>query len=147
MASTTIRTAARRRLVELLAGWPGLAGVQVTVTHPGDELKSESIWTGVPVGDINIPTMQAGRKERDDVFDVPLWFRVANRATEDDTLDRLDQMIGEVCDYFATDTELGGLDGVLSAELARQEGPDAAKTNEGAEGGAALTVSVHARLT
>lgn len=136
------------RVVDLLRAHPGMAGVQVELGHPGDELKAEAVWITLVAGEQSIPVMKAGRKERDDRFRIPLFIRVANRATFESTGERLIELMAVVDDQFAGDTELGGLDGVVSATLeGEMTGPWVERTTEGCVGWAEPSIDVHARLT
>lgn len=125
---------------------PALAGVQIEDGWPGDEVAGEAIWVGDVEGDIEHPTMSADRSERDDKFDLPLAFLVANNATLTDTRRRLGALVATVESFLADHDALGSVVPLVSAE-ASQSGSSVGRTREGAVGRAGLMVAVHCRLT
>ena len=146
MATVNIRWAACEKIVELLDADSTLDGVTISPGWPGDRVpNAQLIWIDEVDGNVSIPVMVGGRKERNDDFDVPLQIRVAGYGTLDDTMTRLSAIVGAVENCLANDTSLGSLDGVLSAEISRER-MTSAMFPEGPVGFAEVIVSVSTRL-
>jgi hypothetical protein len=89
--------------------------------------------------------MTGGRKQRDDVFTLPLQIRVIGYGTLNETMERLMVIVGIIEDTLAADTSLASLDGVLSAEVT-EERQTSAMFPEGPTGFAEVVVTVSTRL-
>ena len=146
MATTSIRWEAAKRVVSLLQAAPTLANVTIEPGWPGDRVKlAELIWLDEIDGNVNIPVMTGGRKQRDDVFTLPLQIRVIGYGTLNETMERLMVIVGIIEDTLAADTSLNSLDGVLSAEVT-EERQTSAMFPEGPTGFAEVVVTVSTRL-
>jgi len=146
VATTSIRWEAAKRVVSLLQAAPTLATVTIEPGWPGDRVKlAELIWLDEIDGNVNIPVMTGGRKQRDDVFTLPLQIRVIGYGTLNETMERLMVIVGIVEDTLAADTSLASLDGVLSAEVT-EERQTSAMFPEGPTGFAEVVVTVSTRL-
>lgn len=148
-APTSIRVAAKRRLVELLTDQPILEGVQVTYGWPGNDLQHESVWVGATRGPVTIPTMRAGRKARDDLFTIDVHFMAGTPGQPDaETADaRVEELYTALEDVLATKNTLDDLDGILRAiQNGDVEFADPQATDQGWVGFCTATVEIHARL-
>jgi len=146
VATTSIRWEAAKRVVSLLQAAPTLATVTIEPGWPGDRVKlAELIWLDEIDGNVNIPVMTGGRKQRDDVFTLPLQIRVIGYGTLNETMERLMVIVGIIEDTLAADTSLASLDGVLSAEVT-EERQTSAMFPEGPTGFAEVVVTVSTRL-
>jgi hypothetical protein len=146
VATTSIRWEAAKRVVSLLQAAPTLATVTIEPGWPGDRVKlAELIWLDEIDGNVNIPVMTGGRKQRDDVFTLPLQIRVIGYGTLNETMERLLVIVGIIEDTLAADTSLASLDGVLSAEVT-EERQTSAMFPEGPTGFAEVVVTVSTRL-
>ncbi len=146
MATTSIRWDACTRIVSLLRADNTLTGVTVEPGWPGDRVPAaQLIWVDELDGTCEIPVMTAGRKQRNDDFDIPLQMRVMGLGTLDDTMGKLSVLIAAVENALADDTSLDDLDGVLSAEITRER-MTSAMFPEGPVGFAEVVVSVSTRL-
>lgn len=117
-ATTSIRWQATNQLVTLLRSSPILSGVTVEPGWPGDRVPAaELIWLDEIDGQIAVPVMTGGRKQRADTFTLSIQIRVIGLGTLDETMSRLFELVAVVENLLADDTSLGNLDGVLSAEL------------------------------
>lgn len=90
MASTSIRTAVARRVIELLQADGDLAGVTVTYGFPRDGVTG----VGEPIvfvqvaedGGTTTTHMKAGRKSRTDEWDVEVWVAMTTAADDENGL-------------------------------------------------------------
>jgi hypothetical protein len=145
-ATTSIRWIAAERVVSLLRSEPLLTGVTVEPGWPGDRVATaELIWLDEIDGSVNIPVMTGGRKQRDDVFTLPLQIRVIGLGTLDETMSRVTTLVATIEDLLADDTSLADLDGVLSAEVT-EERQTSSMFPEGPAGFAEVVVTVSTRL-
>lgn len=145
MARTSIRWTVTKHLVDLLRVDPDLAGVRIEPGYPGDDVAPEMIWVYGLDGELSIPLMQAGRKQRDDRFEIPFSIAVNLNADLDTTFRRLTQIVAVIEDVLADDPSLGGIDGVIDAEITRERlscGP----SHQLYMGLGEVVVSVHSRL-
>ena len=117
-------------------GWPGEQTARAT---------AQMVWIDDIDGNVSIPVMVGGRKQRNDDFEIPLEIRVVGLLTLDDTMRRLTDIIAVIENTLADDTSLSDLDGVLSAEITRER-LTSAMSPEGPLGFAQVTVSVSTRL-
>jgi hypothetical protein len=147
MATTSNRWTVVKAFIDTLREHRLLVGVQVEPGWPGDEMQAELIWITDLTGQISMPFMVAGRKTRDDHFEIPLQIRVSNRANRDDTLSRVIQLVAAVQDILADDPTLGDLDSLVSIGTEEfTENEMCASMPEGHLGFAELIIPVHARL-
>ena len=148
MATTSIRWAAVQRIVDLIEADADIDDTAVSVQPgwPGDRIvQKQLIWIDEITGDTRIPVMVGGRKERDDVFEITLYFRIAGLFDLSATMDRTFELVAIAEDILANDTSLGGLDGVISAEIT-SERMSCAMFPEGPVAFAELTIQVSSRL-
>lgn len=147
MATTSIRWECVTDIITSLAGMPMIAG-QTTVHPgwPGDEETGEIVWISDLDGEVSTPVSKAGRRYRDDQFDIPIQVRVFGRRDLDDTGARLTEIVSAVEDFLADDATIGDLDGVVDAEITSIRST-LRELPEGPIGFAEVVVSVHARLT
>jgi hypothetical protein len=117
-ATTSIRWQTCEQLVNLLRASASLSGVTVEPGWPGDRVPvAQLIWLDEIDGQIAVPVMTGGRKQRADTFTLSIQMRVIGLGTLDETMTRLFELVAVVENLLANDTSLGSLDGVLSAEL------------------------------
>jgi hypothetical protein len=144
--TTSIRWQAAERVVSLLRAEPLLRSVSIEPGWPGDRVpQAELIWLDEIDGTVNIPVMTGGRKQRDDIFNLPFQIRVLGYATLTETMERLTTLVATIEDVLADDTSLLELDGVLSAEVT-EERQTSAMFPEGPVGFAEVVVTVSSRL-
>lgn len=134
MATTSVRTATRVRLVDLLSAAPQLAGVQVAYGWAGQDAENESVYLGDTRGEVEVAAMKGGRKSRDDRFSFDLWI-VAGAPGQDGPQaadERAEELYAVVEDVLAGDPELGrAVPGLVHAVLGDVDGPTADPTDEG----------------
>lgn len=122
------------------------ASVSVTGPWPGDNIKPEAVWIESMEGTLSNPVMSAGRRQRDDNFDITLIVRVAGKATGDACLDRLEELVGAVEEAAATASSvLEEIDGVVSVD-APEADYFAREMQTGFVGTGQVIVPVHTRL-
>ncbi|HET7486839.1 MAG TPA: hypothetical protein VFJ85_02855 [Acidimicrobiales bacterium] len=143
--STTIPAVSAAIVAAVAAAAPGL---QVTDGRPQDSmLMRESVWVGDVTGTSTIPVMKAGRKIREERYQVEVWHWIAKpRGTLAEVRARAIALWNLSASALADDPRLGALDGVQWAT----EGDFELRSDFAAEGPwAALrsTVSVVARLS
>lgn len=146
MATINIRWKVVSKIIDLIQSNPLVAGVTVAPGWPGERNHlAQIIWIDDIDGNVEIPVMTGGRKQRNDTFDIPIQFQVLGLVSLDDTMNRLTELVAIVEDTLADDTSLDNLDGVLSAEITRER-MTSAVTTEGPVGFAEVTVSISTRL-
>lgn len=146
MATVNIRWQVVSKIIDLISSNPLIAGVTVAPGWPGERNHlAQIIWIDDIDGNVEIPVMTGGRKQRNDDFDIPIQFQVLGFVNLDDTMRRLTELVAIVEDTLADDTSLDNLDGVLSAQITRER-MTSAVTTEGPVGFAEVTVSVTTRL-
>lgn len=146
MATVNIRWTVVSKIIDLISSSPLVAGVTVAPGWPGERNHlAQIIWIDDIDGNVEIPVMTGGRKQRNDDFDIPIQFQVLGFVNLDDTMRRLTELVAIVEDTLADDTSLDNLDGVLSAQITRER-MTSAVTTEGPVGFAEVTVSVTTRL-
>lgn len=146
MATVNIRWTVVSKIIDLISSNPLVAGVTVAPGWPGERNHlAQIIWIDDIDGNVEIPVMTGGRKQRNDDFDIPIQFQVLGFVNLDDTMRRLTELVAIVEDTLADDTSLDNLDGVLSAQITRER-MTSAVTTEGPVGFAEVTVSVTTRL-
>lgn len=146
MATVNIRWTVVSKIIDLISSNPLVAGVTVAPGWPGERNHlAQIIWIDDIDGNVEIPVMTGGRKQRNDDFDIPIQFQVLGFVNLDDTMRRLTELVAIVENTLADDTSLDNLDGVLSAQITRER-MTSAVTTEGPVGFAEVTVSVTTRL-
>lgn len=146
MATVNIRWTVVSKIIDLISSNPLVAGVTVAPGWPGERNHlAQIIWIDDIDGNVEIPVMTGGRKQRNDDFDIPIQFQVLGFVNLNDTMRRLTELVAIVEDTLADDTSLDNLDGVLSAQITRER-MTSAVTTEGPVGFAEVTVSVTTRL-
>lgn len=147
MATTSIRTTVKERLVTVIAA--ALPTVQVTQGWPGRGIEAEFVTIADVRGTIELPLLQAGRKARNDDFDVTLLFSTAKngRTTYQEVEERVEALYAVVEDALANDPSLGSIDGVLWMQVESVEGPNSEMTTEGPAAFLTAVISVHSRLS
>jgi hypothetical protein len=148
MATNTIRYATARHIADLLTEADHLAETQVSVFWPGDKrVTPEMIWIDRIEGDVSVPTMKAGRKDRDDLFRIYWQVRVASRKHDEEaSMGRLAEIVAELEDIPADWSTLQDFDGVVDAQVISEQHA-ATHTPEGVFAFAEVVIEVHARLT
>lgn len=153
MALTSIRVAAKRRLLELLKAERALDDVDVFYAWTGDPERDHIRVGAAPTsGAEQVPTMKAGRKHRDDRFGISVYVLASTPGREhDEAEERTEELLAIVESVVAVHSLLqlndDGLDGVVMATVGDLDGPDSDATDQGALGYGRLVVNVHARLT
>lgn len=144
MATTSIRHLYITRLVTLLRDQ--LGGVQVEYGWPGDTLEADAVYVADVDGTVEIPTLKAGRKHRDDQFTVTVLIQ-AGLAGGDlaETAERAARLYAALEDVLADDPSLDGFDGLLDCELGFVAGPNTFRTSEGAVTFYACEINCQAR--
>ena len=146
MATTNIRWVACKKIVQLLQADGNMNAVTVSPGWPGDRVpQAQLVWVDEIDGNVDIPVMTGGRKQRNDDFDIPLQIRVSGFATLDETMSRVASIVGTIENVLADDTTLGLLDGVLSAQISRER-MTSAMLPEGPVAFAEVVVSITTRL-
>ena len=147
-ATTSIRWAVARRILDLLSGHPNLLDVTVRPSFPGDNTGPLAVWIGDIVGEIDIPVMTAGRKIRDDIFEVKVVVRAQGQPDVDTACEAVEALVEAVEDVLADAPSLDDFDGVIDAtNTGTREGPD--RFDMGAAGWMAVSrtsIVVHSRL-
>lgn len=143
MPDVGIRWEITKHLLDLVRD--ELVDVQVEPGWPGDQQKNESVWINDLDGEVTIPLANAGRKYRDDQFRVPFEVRVSNRASLDDTAQRVQEIVNAIEDVLADDPTLADYPGLVSAEI-NSIRATCARTPQGHIGFGEVVVSAHVRL-
>jgi hypothetical protein len=144
-APTTIRWEAATRTVELVAA--RIPTVQVEPVFPGDRQEDRCVWLGLIEGSVSVPTAKAGRRHRDDKFEIPLYVRVAGVDDVNQTAADVAEIMAVIEDTLAESPKLGELAGVIASEIVSERGPHIEQGKFGVIGWADVIVAVHARLT
>lgn len=152
MARTSIRVAAKKRLIGLLEAHPDLADVDVYYAWSGEPAR-DHIRVGAPPtsGDSSVPTMKSGRKDRDDRFGISVYVLASTPGREQpEAEERAEQLLAivesVVADHSLLQLNDQQLDGVVMATVGDLDGPDSEPQTEGALAWGRLVVNVHARL-
>lgn len=143
---TSVRWVVTKHVLDLIRKCKPLAGVQIEPGWPGDTIKDEAIWVDRLDGDIDIPVMTGGRKQRDDKFDIPLQFRVAGKASLDGAMSRLGELMGTVESLLADDPGLSEQVGVVAATVTREQETSGDLGENGRLAFGEIVVTVHVRL-
>lgn len=147
MATTTIRWACAKHVLDLLRSHPSMGEALVEAGWPGeDNFRPDTVYLDQMTGTLQIPVGTGGRKHRDDTFDIPLRIRVVNRPDLDATQTRLSEIFAAIEDVLANDPTLDDFDSVRSAEVT-EETHTAGQRPDGWTGYGLVVITVHARLT
>lgn len=131
--------------ITITIGQATMADVQVEPGWPGDQLAAQSVWIDELNGEITIPNMKSGRKQRDDMFTVPFQVRVAGLSDLDSTMERLSEIVASIEDVFADDPGLDELDGLIDAVVASERMTSGEIAGTGWIGFGEVVISCHAR--
>lgn len=120
----------------------------VRQSFPGDEASNEIVYVLTVEGDIGWPVMQAdGVRQFDDEFEITVEYRTADMPDEDAALARTEELMAAgVQALNLASSNLGDLDGVVSAEFTGLNGPIAREMRSGFVGFAQGSVAVHSRI-
>ena len=121
-------------------------GVSVTATWPGDEIADEAVWLDSLEGELSNPVLNAGRRYRDDLFEVPLNVRIAGKPTDSQTMLRLAEICGAIESVMAEPTTVLEVEGVISVD-APEVSMFGAEMRDGFIGRGEVRIPVHSRLT
>lgn len=125
MSTTGVRVATKRRLVDLFTS--AVTDAAVSYTPPRGTLPDKVIFLGQTTGQMAIPAMQSGRKQRDDRFTITIICAVASAGESDgETSDTaVWGLFQSVDSILADDPKLGStVTGLHHAVLGRVDGPD-----------------------
>lgn len=152
MAETTIRWACVERILELAREHELLRGDDTTVASiwPGDEAGVECIYLADLDGELTVPVSRDDQRVTyDDKFTITWAVELkANGRDPDELMARADVLLGALQDVIAMRSQLGKLDGVVSARLGEQNGPLGVEfRGVGLMVVARQLVNVHARLS
>jgi hypothetical protein len=147
MARNSIRHTLKAEIVNRLAAAPELSGVQVEYGDPGDTTEQDTVWFGhAPGNGYSIPLMQAGRKQREDLFDLFIFISRANHGESAQVSEAAAApYFFAVENLFAEDETVGKFDGLVKAEITTYDGPHSWVAPNGAITQYAVTVSCEAR--
>lgn len=125
------------------------ASTSCTVTFPGDELAAEAVYVLTIEGDIGWPVMQAGGvRQFDDIFEITIEYRTADLHSEEAALTRTQELLAAGVEALnLASSNLGDLDGVVSAEFSGLNGPLVREMRSGFVGFGQGSVTVHSRIT
>lgn len=142
--ATSIRHDVVRHVVARLRGHPALGGASVEPGWPGDkDPRPLMVWAGDLDGTLAVPVSTAGRKIRDDIFQIQ-WLARASGDSLDEAVDRLFVAVAAIEDELADHATLEGLPGVVETQLVSSS-QTAGWLPEGAVAYAEVMQSVHAR--
>ena len=145
--TTNIRWAVCKHILDLLRPHANLVDVQIDPGYPGDDAGPDCIWIDGLDGDLEIPVSNAGRKYRDDIFEIPFEIRVAgNGRTRDEVMERTTAISAAIEDILADDPGLDDFPGVIDAEITSEKATCGELRGTGFIGFAEVVVSVHSRL-
>lgn len=148
LPTTSIRHAVRVRLLELLTAHPDLAGVQVSLIQPSDDLEAESVWFDAAEGTLTDAAIKPARRVRDDDFIQPLWIVAAKpNQTPEEAEERATAVLAAVEDVLADYATLDGLEGLQWAGERDLVGPDTwrSPTHQGAVSHYRVELALRAR--
>lgn len=131
--------------VALTIGVDDMDGVLVEPGWPGDKLEAETVWVDQLDGDLSIAVLSAGRKRRDDKFDIPFEIRVAGKSDLDATMDRLSEIVAAIEDVLADDPGLDAFTGLIAAWISSERMTSGEVAGTGWIGFGEVVVSCHAR--
>lgn len=149
MATAPVRQVVAEHLVDVLAGHELLGGVQVEDGYPGELSATgpELVWIAeVADTEVSIPVGTGGSKVYDDRFAVRFSIRVAGRPSRRAAARRLAEIQAGIHQVLAADATLGGLDGVVSAEITDRRSTVGSPTPDGHLGFGLAVITVHSRI-
>lgn len=107
-ALTTTVPTARAALHNLIAAAPALAGVQVSYSHPGDAVETDTVYLGDARGRQEPATIRAGRRSRDEEYTIDVWVETTvDGPSAADADVRVWALAAAVEDVVANDASLG----------------------------------------
>jgi hypothetical protein len=147
MPTTSIRTAVKTRLVDLLTD--ALNPVQVSYGWPGQDLQDESVFCGQTTGQVTVADFRAGRKTRDDTFTVEVFFLAMKPGqTAAQAEERAEELYGSLETALAENPKLGDLPGVIHvAQLGNEVEIKSAPSTEGWEAEVRAVITVKTRVS
>ena len=108
MAATSTAPVARLALFNLFAAAPGLSGVQVSYSHPGDAMETDTVYLGDIRGRSAPATIKAGRRTRDESYTVDVWVETTvDGPSAQGASERAWTLAAAVEDVVAADASLG----------------------------------------
>lgn len=108
MATRSTAPTFRAALLAALQARPALAAVQVTYSHPGATLDTDSVYFGETRGSMDVPVIRGGRKKREERYTLDVWFDVAAVGPDAQTAsERAWSLFGELEDVLADDPSVG----------------------------------------
>lgn len=151
MGTTSTVTDFKTAVVAALAARPELNGVQVSYAWPGPQTRSEAIFFSESLsGDSTVPTIKAGRKQREESYDLEIvvwvFHNAGTAATAAQSAEvRAFELMQSVDDYLADDPRAG----LTTIQWARLGAFDSqlAPSDKGWACAHSRTISVAARLT
>jgi hypothetical protein len=147
MATASTIVPVKQELVAALRSRPALQGVLITYADPGDKGRREQMFCSeVRVSEQNPVALRAGRKSRDEEYEVDLIVDCASKASPETAEARCMEMVSEVEDELAEDTTVRGTDGVLWATITDML-LKTVETGDGPVARATVTITVRGRLT
>ncbi len=155
-ATTSIRAASCRRVIDLLRSDPDNAAVTVGYGVPLEQgIGDGSIWVQVAddEGTVEVANMKAGRYQRRDTWQLEFWILVHCSDDENglETAERVTQIYSTVENLLATNPTLAldgsGLPGLVSCvQSGETSGPTTSQTDSGFAGWVHCFADCEARL-
>ena len=146
MATTSTMVAVKAALVNVLRGRPGLDSVLISYADPGDKGRREqAFFDEVRASEQRSVSMKAGRKRRDEEYELDLVVDVSSKTTPESVESRCLDIVSELEDVLALDPTIGGTDGVLWA-LVSDLRLKTLETGDGPVCRAIVTITVRGRL-
>ena len=147
MASTSIRHIVKDTIVQLLKARPELAGVQVEYGFPADTMEQDCVWFSAVKGmSYTVPAVQAGRLQRDDIFDLTVVLQSGKHGfSPADGETAAAAYLAALENIVADDASLADVDGLVDATISSVDGPVTERTIEGAISFYVVVISCHAR--
>lgn len=152
MASSFRRTDVVATLAARFADSPELVGCPVYTAPPRSDVRPPRfIWLAAGDGIVVIPTMKAGRKVRDDTFQVDAWCLAYGDGDPDGTATSVAaESLGQAIDNVLADDphlKLEGIDYVISVTVSDANGPRPIPTEIGYEAAFHLVLEAKVRMT
>lgn len=126
MATTSIRWAVIEAAQTLIRAHATVTDdTVVQLMYAGDEAGPDAVWIDADsiTGQVEIAVFQTGRKQRDDEFEYAYLIRCQGYPTADAALDQATAFMAAIADVYANDPSLGGVDGLIAAEVSEEMGP------------------------
>lgn len=150
MATTSTVPLVKDTLLALLRARAGLAEVQVERADPVGKRKKDLIYLGDVRGRQEIASIRAGRKSRNETYELEVVcyaeVRGRNVATSD-AEDRVFALFAEVQDQVADDPQLGLVEDGVAWTTVQDFSLDSGPTDTGANAVIAVSLEVKARLS